>query len=173
MKYPVKRFVIPDKLRNYPNGRIPDSLMAESPAIGKLYQGAAWWATVMVNEAKKDGITLKPISNGYRSYDRQYALFMERYSDKPTGRVPTVTRIWNQRTFWLRKGFSPVSSPGYSVHGWGCAQDFGVDKPQTLEWLRKNAPRFHWYWECQPTLPNGKPNPNWEPWHLQWIWDGN
>lgn len=170
MKYPVKTFVIPPDLRSFPNGRIPEKYLAKADRIGELYKGAAWWATVMVNAAARDGIKLVPISNGYRSYDRQYALFMERYSDKPTGRVPQVTRVWNQKTWYLKKGYSPCATPGYSNHGWGCAQDWGVDKPQTLEWLRKNASRYGWYWECQPTLPNGKANPNWEPWHLQWIW---
>lgn len=166
MKYPVKKLIIPEQLRNYPNGRIPEQFLAKSPLIGELYSGAAWWASVMVGEAKKAGITLKPISNGYRSYDRQYAMFMQRYSDKPTGRKPQVTRIWNQRTFYLRPGFSPSAAPGFSPHGWGVSQDWGVDKPQTLEWLRKNAPRFHWYWETQPD------NPNWEPWHLIWVFGG-
>lgn len=172
MKYPVKKLIIPEALRNFPNGRIPDKYLAESPKIGKLYSGAAWWATGMVAAAAKDGIKLVPISNGYRSYPRQYDLFMTRYSPKPTGRIPQVTREWNQQTWYLKPNFSPCAAPGYSPHGWGVAQDWGVDKPQVLEWLRKNAPRFHWYWETQPTLPNGKTNPNWEPWHLIWVWDG-
>lgn len=169
MKYPVKKFVIPEHLRPYPNGRIPEKFLAKSDKVGELFTQAAWWATVMVNEAKKDGINLVPISNGYRSYDRQYALFMQRYSNKPTGRKPEVNRIWNQQTWYLKPGYSPCAAPGYSPHGFGVSQDWAVDKPQTLEWLRKNAPRFFWYWETQPTLPNGKPNPNWEAWHLIWV----
>lgn len=172
MKYPVKKFIIPENLRPYPNGRIPDKWLASSDKAGTLYSAASWWAILMIGEAKKDGIDLYRISSGYRSYDRQYALFMQRYSSKPTGRVPQVTRVWNQQTWYLRPGFAPCAAPGYSNHGWGCAQDWAVDKPQVLDWLRKNAPRFHWYWETQPTLPNGKPNPNWEAWHLQWVWEG-
>ena len=163
MKYPVKKFVIPDELKPFPNGRIPEKFLVESPKVGKLYTHAAWWATMMVNEAKKAGITITPISGGYRSYDRQYALFMERYSPTPTGRKPQVTRVWNQKTWFLKKGFSPCAAPGYSPHGMGVSQDWSTSKPEQLEWLRKNAPRFFWYWETQPD------SPNWEPWHLIWV----
>lgn len=169
MKYPVKAFRIPDELKPYPNGRIPEKFLRKTDKIGTLYHLAAWWAGVMITDAAKDGIALYRISEGYRSYDRQYALFMERYSTKDLGRSPKVTRIWNQQTWYLKPGFSPCATPGYSNHGWGCAQDWATDKPQVLEWLRKNAPRYGWYWESQPTLPNGKPNAEWESWHLNWI----
>lgn len=168
MRYPTKTFRIPDELKAFPNGRIPDKFL-RTGGYGTLYHVAAWWAGVMMAEAKKDGITITPISGGYRSYDRQYALFMERYSMTDEGRKPQVTRIWNQKKWFLRKGFAPCATPGYSNHGWGCAQDWSVSKPEQLEWLRKNAPKYGWFWESQPTLSNGKPNPEWEPWHLNWI----
>jgi LAS superfamily LD-carboxypeptidase LdcB len=169
MKYPVKVFRIPDELKPYPNGRIPEKYLRSTEKIGQLYHLAAWWAGVMITEAAKDGIKLYRISEGYRPYKRQYSLFMERYSTKDLGRSPKVTRVWNQQTWYLKPGYAPCASPGYSPHGWGCAQDWAVDKPEVLEWLRKNAPRYGFYWEGQPTLPNGKANPEWEPWHLNWI----
>lgn len=161
--YPTKKFVIPAELKPFPNGRIPEKYLHKADAYGTLYHYAAWWAGLMVAAAKKDGLTLKPISEGYRSYDRQYALFMQRYSMTDEGRKPQVTRLWNQHKWFLRKGFSPCAAPGYSNHGWGCAQDWGVSKPEVLEWLRVNAPKYGWYWESQPG------SPEWEPWHLNWI----
>jgi len=163
MKYPVKAFRIPDELKPYPNGRIPEKFLRKTDKIGTLYHTAAWWAGVMITDAAKDGIALYRISSGYRDYDRQYALFMERYSTKDLGRSPRITRVWNQRTWYLKPGFSPCASPGHSPHGWGCSQDWAVDKPQVLEWLRKNASKYGFYWECQPD------SKEWEPWHLNWI----
>lgn len=165
MKYPTKPFIIPDELKPYPNGRIPAKFLIENAKVGNLWHKAAWWAGIMVSKAKEDGVTIAPISGGYRSYDRQYALFMERYSQTPTGRVPSVTREWNQHRWYLRKGFAPCAAPGYSNHGWGCAQDWSTSKPEQIEWLRLNAPKYGWYWEI------GDPaNPNFELWHLQFCW---
>lgn len=170
MKYPVKKFVVPKELQPFPNGRIPDKYLTTTEKIGTLYTPAAWWFGVMIRDAEKAGIQIVRISQGYRTFDRQYALFMQRFSEKDLGRKPQVTRIWNQRKWFLRPNFSPVSSPGYSVHGFACAQDVSTSKPQVLEWLRLNAPKYGWYFQNQPYLPNGKPNPEWESWHLNWCW---
>lgn len=170
MKYPVAKFVIPSELAEYPNGRIPEKYLTTTDKMGTLYTPAAWWFGIMIRDAAKDGIPIVRISSGYRPYDRQYALFMQRFSLKDLGRKPQVKRFWNQQTFYLRPNFSPVSCPGYSPHGWACAQDVAVDKPQVLEWLRLNAPKYGWFFQNQPTLPNGRPNPEWEPWHLNYCW---
>lgn len=131
------------------------------------YQAAAAWNR-MYAAALQDGVRLECVSFGYRSLPRQKALFLERYSLKKTLRRPEVTREWDGRTWYLKRGKSPSATPGTSNHGWGLAQDIKVPR-KTFRWMCLNAPRFGFYLQGHSKLPNGKPNPEWEAWHWQFC----
>ena len=114
----------------------------------------------------------------YRTLATMKALFNDRYALKPNGRVPQVTRRYQGKTWYLQKGKSPCAAPpegtppnqkGGSLHGYGIAVDVNVSNAQFLRWLRLNAPTYGFYWQGQPTLPDGRKNPEWEAWHLNWC----
>lgn len=165
---PVKRMTITPQLRAWGNGRIPDTELYEIKGGGRLYGPAAFWWNVMADEARKSRVDLRGVSAGYRSYASQEALFLQRYSTTPTGRIPQVTRKWNGVTWYLKRGVSPCASPGTSPHGWGLAQDIEVPT-RTYNWMCNNAPRFGFYLQGKSKLPNGKPNPEFEAWHWQFC----
>ena len=164
MVEPVRKPGLDATLRLYGNGKLPRTLLKKIHAGGELYGPAAWWANVMFEAAKKDGIRLRSVSGGYRSYERQKQLFLERYSKLPTLRRPKVTRVWEGRTWWLKKGKSPSASPGKSDHGWGLAQDFDVRDRAVYRWLCANGPKYGFYMESPST------SPNFEAWH--WAYCG-
>jgi len=169
--HPYKAQKVPGTLLRYGNGRLPAS------ALGKLSCGGTAWATsvfwggpafafnTMYDDALKDGIQLKAVSGGYRSFEAQEALFFSRYSTEPTGRVPQITRIYKGRTYFLNQGASPSASPGTSPHGWACAQDFDVSNG-AYDWLCNNGPRYGAYLQGPPKYL-WKPNPEYEAWHWQ------
>ena len=161
MSEPVKVPRLDATLKLYGNGKLPASLLKPIHAGGRLYGPAAWWFNVMYEEAKKDGVVLKSVSAGYRSFEAQERLFFDRYSKLPTLRRPQVTRKYQGRTWWLKRGKSPSATPGKSNHGWGLAQDLEVPA-KTYRWLCANAPRFGFYMEAP------RSSPNFEAWH--WVY---
>jgi len=165
MAEPVKRPQLDATLKLYGNGKLPASLLKPIHAGGRLYGPAAWWFNVMYDEAKKDGIVLKSVSAGYRSYETQKAMFLDRYSRVPTLRVPKVTRCWEGKTYWLKRGKSPSAAPASSCspgsnHGWGLAQDLEVPT-KTFQWLCANGPKYGFYMEVPLSSPSA------ERWH--WV----
>lgn len=167
MNEPWKAVRLDATLKKYGNGELPAELLKPIHAGGKLYGPAAFWFNVMFTDAKKDGVVLQSVSAGYRSLRAQTNLFLARYSTTPTGRVPQVTRRWDGKTWYLRKGASPSATPGKSTHGYGLSQDLSVP-PRTFNWLCANAPRYGFYLQG-PRTKNGKPNPEWEAWHWQFC----
>lgn len=168
MTEPYRSIRLNAELRRYGNGKLPPRLLRPIKAGGTLYAPAAEAFDEMFAAAKRSGITLKSVSAGYRSFEAQERLFLDRYSKVLTLRKPSVTRKYLGRTWWLKSGKSPSATPGSSPHGWGLAQDLEVPA-KTFAWLCKNAPRFGFYLQGPKILPNGKPNPEWEAWHWQWC----
>jgi LAS superfamily LD-carboxypeptidase LdcB len=158
MSEPVKAPRLDDTLRLFGNGKLPATLLRSIKAGGRLYAPAAVAFDRMYAAAEKDGIVLKSVSAGYRSHERQKALFLERYSKLPTLRRPQVTRVWEGRKWYLKRGKSPSATPGKSNHGWGLSQDLEVPT-KTYRWLCANAPRFGFYMEAP------RSSPNFEAWH--------
>lgn len=170
--YPYKRLTVPKEWWAF-NGKLP------AEALAKLSCGGTGWfdpehcggfvfaANCMYDDARKQGVILRAVSEGYRSYARQEALFLDRYDDKPTGRKPEVTRYWESKKWWLRVGKSPSATPGFSPHGFGLSQDYDVNTGEVFTWLRTYAPRYGIYLESPPAYLATGPNPNYEPWHWQ------
>jgi LAS superfamily LD-carboxypeptidase LdcB len=169
IKYPVKRFVVPAELKKHGNGQIPFYKLKGITGGGKLWTKAADAWNAMAAHAAKDGIKLVNVSSGYRSLKSQEALFFDRYSLISTGRVPAVSRVYKGKKYWLKKGKSPSATPQKSVHGWGCAQDTNVKDTKVFGWLVRNAPKYGFYLQGQKWLPDGRLNPEWEPWHWQYC----
>jgi len=169
--HPYKRLVVPHRLEQYGNGKLPTSKLAKLSCGGTgwfdidWYGGFVFACNLMYDHAKRDGITLKAVSGGYRSFEAQEALFFSRYSLTPTGRVPQVTRTYKGRTYFLNKGASPSASPGTSPHGWACAQDFLITGA-VYDWLCRNAPTYGIFLQGPPKYL-WKPNPEYEAWHWQ------
>ena len=166
-----KQLIVPAQLQAYTNGKIPEDQLGRLSCGGTAWKGgkcggAVFSFNLMYDHARRDGINLVAVSEGYRSYDRQLALFMDRYQLSPSGRVPEVTRTWNGATWYLKQGKSPSASPGSSPHGWALAQDVNVQIPGVYDWLCKHAYKYGWYLQG-PKEYNGKPNPEFEAWHWQ------
>lgn len=167
MTEPVGKPRLDSVLRLYGNGKLPAALLVPITGGGQLYKPAAAQFNAMAAAAKKDGITIRNVSKGYRSYETQVRLFRERYSRLPTLRKPAVKRKWEGHTWWLKKGKAPVATPpengrGGSNHGWGLAQDINVTNPKTFRWLCANGPRFGFFMEAGPG------SPFYERWH--WVY---
>jgi len=172
--YPYKRLIVPAPLVGR-NGELASEELAKLSAGGngwyspdpKYCGGFVFAFNLMYDQAVKDGVQLKAVSEGYRSYTRQEALFYDRYDDQPTGRKPEVTRYYDGRKWWLKVGKSPSATPGYSPHGYGLAQDLNVNDANTFTWLRLNAPKYGIYLQGPPSYLATGPNPEYEPWHWQ------
>lgn len=155
--------VTPTELKNVENGKLSPKQLAKVKCGGQMWKTAAIAFNLMYDAAKKEGITLKNIGD-YRPYERQLSMFKERYSEKDEGRVPQVTRTWNGKKYFLRKGKSPSSTPGSSNHGLGLAIDLNVQDKKTLAWLCEHAPTYGFY--LQGSDPK---SPEFEAWHWQYC----
>lgn len=177
--YPVKKMVIPSALKNEPNGKINKKLLKKTVNGAWMWENATFSFDLMYKEARDAGIRLINIGD-YRSYRAQERMFKQRYSTKDLGRKPKVTRRWNGVVYYLKPGKSPSAVPGTSNHGFALACDLAIKNEKgkvvslasdskAMKWMCDNAPRFGFYLQGLPTLPSGKPNPEWEAWHWQYC----
>jgi hypothetical protein len=116
----------------------------------------------MHNAALRDGVNLT-ITQGYRSYAEQVAIFNARYDPKATGTGPYNDVRWWNGVRYVRMRGAAAAVPGSSNHGLGQAIDYDLGYPGSLAWLTKNGPRFGWIrpsWTFKPGMI--------EPWH----WEG-
>jgi len=164
-KYPYKKMVLPKELVGMKDetGKLTVEQLKEAPNGAKFWKWAGIAFSQMFNDAKDAGINLQNIGD-YRSYEQQLAMFKERYSTKDEGRKPQVTRTWDGKTWYLKPKMSPSSSPGKSNHGLGLAIDINVTKPEVLNWLCENAPKYGFY--LQSDDPS---SPEFENWHWQYV----
>jgi LAS superfamily LD-carboxypeptidase LdcB len=168
--YKTQKIRLPKDLAGHKNGQLPPELLKLVPG-GQLHNVAVKSYKHMLNAAKADGVTLKPTStvDTYRPYSVQYNAFMQRYSPKPTGDTRGITRTFQGKTWYLKKGFAPSATPDPtgvkgSNHGWGLAVDFANCTGKTFQWLIKNANRFGWY------IGTGDPaKPGFESWHWEYV----
>ena len=166
--YPVLPLVMPSDLAGAKNGEINPSLLRDIKAPnGKLHHHAATAWNCLQMSAYFAGIELKHVG-AYRPLPQQVNLFNERYSATPTGRTPQVTRTYQGKTWYLKKGVAPAGSPGTSNHGWGLAIDVASASGKRLDWLlgdgfmTSNALKFGFSWEVK----NGA---NAEAWHIRYV----
>lgn len=179
MKYPYKKLVLPSALKGQINGKLDKALLTTVKTGGKMWTVAAGAFNKMYDEAKAAGITLRNIGD-YRSFEGQLQMFNDRYSLKDDGRKPQVTRTFEGKTWYLKKGKAPSAAPdptgkSGSNHGWGLAIDLAVEDKKgqilsissdkkALKWMCENAPRFGFY--LQGDDPK---SPEFEAWHWQYC----
>ena len=167
-QYTVLPIIMPSDLAGQKNGELNPALLRDIKAPnGKLHRLAATAWNAMQLQAYFDGIELKHVG-AYRPLDRQVALFNERYSATKTPRKPEVTRKYQGKTWYLKKGMAPAGTPGTSNHGIGLAIDVANCSGKRLEWLlgdgfmTSNALKYGFSWEV-------KDGANAEAWHIRYI----
>lgn len=168
MNYPVLPIIKPSDLKNAVNGNLKPALLRDIKAPnGQLHRLAATAWNALQLAAYFDGVELKHVG-AYRPLSEQIALFNNRYEAQKTGRVPEVTRVYNGKTWYLKKGMAPAGSPGTSNHGIGLAIDVASASGKRLEWLigdgfmTSNALKFGFSWEV-------KSGANAEAWHIRYV----
>jgi LAS superfamily LD-carboxypeptidase LdcB len=162
-KYPYKKLVVPAALQGVDNGKLSGKLLASVKCGGQMWSGAAEAFNRMYDQAILSGIKLRNIGD-YRSYEAQLGLFKQRYALEDLGRKPTVTRTWDGKTWYLKPGMAPCSTPGKSNHGLGLAIDLDVTTAKVLDWMCANAPTYGFY--LQSDDPS---SPEFEAWHWQFA----
>jgi hypothetical protein len=171
MKYPVLPLKMPMVLSSQQNGKInPVLLQRLRGTNGMLYRDAAVAFNCLQLEAMFASVDLQSTSSAdtYRTYQQQERTFLDRYSPTPTLRVPVVTRRWNGKLWYLKRGKAPSATPGTSNHGWGLAIDIAGASGKRLEWMLGSTPlqspvlKYGFSWEIE----SGK---NAEPWHIRYV----
>jgi len=158
---PVK---MPKDLKGIEPGKLPDSLLRPIKSGGKLHWLAANAWNAMVAKAKADGLELKPTSSGdlYREYEMQKRGFLQRYQLEPIKGASTKT--FEGKTWYLKKGYAMLATPGKSQHNLGLAVDVhSAGEPKRINWLIANVKDFGFSWEVVPS----------EPWHIRYVCGDN
>ena len=173
-QYPYIKLVVPTALKQYKNGQLAESVLASVKTGGKMYAPVAAQFNKMYDAALAAGFKLKNVGD-YRSFQGQLSMFMDRYVTTDTG--TGVTRQYEGKTWWLKKGKAPSAAPDPtglkgSNHGWGLAIDLGYDVNGKLtsmggkcfEWMCANAPKYGFYLQG-----NNAASKEFEAWHWQYA----
>ena len=175
--HPVAKMILPKEVEKVGNGKLTDKMKKKVKCGGVMWTGAADAFNAMYDAALAAGHKLRNIGD-YRPFEGQLSMFMDRYDQNPTGRKPEVTRTYQGKKWYLKKGKSPSGTPGTSNHGFGLAIDLAVDAKgkivgiggtKAYAWMTENAPNYGFYLQGTPTKPDGKANPEYEAWHWQYC----
>ena len=156
--------VLPKDLKGIEPGKLPANLLRAVPGGGKMHWIAACAWTAMVERAKSEGVELKPTSLGdlYREYESQKRGFLQRYQLQPI--KGSSTKTFEGKTWYLKKGYAMLATPGKSQHNLGLAVDVhSAGEPKRLNWLIANVKEFGFSWEVVPS----------EPWHIRYVCGDN
>jgi D-alanyl-D-alanine carboxypeptidase-like protein len=174
MSLPVHPVTLPADLVGADNGRLPDALLVPFTAAGQTTFAYAHRTALRSFEALRGEclratgrvLTITSVADAYRSFDRQLATFLARYTTTELEGRPTKT--YDGRIWWQLPGTAMAASPGTSNHGKAIAFDCAwfingrvvriETDPVGWAWFRANAERFGFSWEAQS-----------EPWHLRLV----
>lgn len=155
------------------NGRLPGGMLGTILGTGQELRADLLPQTMALRAAFQYEFG-KPltITDGYRSYDEQVAVFQRYYTTVPQPGRPT--RVWNGRIWWQRPGFPSAAVPGTSNHGLAVAVDLGSGVNTSLLsrehlWMRAVGGRYgftHPSWAHDHVDQNGTD----EPWHFEAIY---
>lgn len=172
--YPFIKLTVPTALKQFKNGQLPANVLAPVKTGGKMYAPVAEQFNKMYDAALAAGFKLKNVGD-YRGFEDQLKMFLDRYVTEDTG--TGVTRKYDGKTWWLKKGKAPSAAPDPtglkgSNHGWGLAIDLGYDVGGKLtsmggacfDWMCENAPKYGFY--LQGNDPKSK---EFEAWHWQYC----
>ena len=167
-QYTVLPIIMPSDLKDAKNGELNPALLRDVKAPhGKMHHLAATAWNAMQLAAYFAGIELKHVG-AYRPLADQVTMFNTRYSSEKTPRVPEVTRKYQGKTWYLKKGMAPAGTPASSNHGWGLAIDVSDASGARLAWLLGdgfmtcNALKYGFSWEV-------KDGANAEAWHIRYV----
>ena len=176
MVFPYIKLVLPSAFASHKNGQLPANMLAKVKTGGLMYAPVAQQFDKMYDAALAAGFKLRNVGD-YRSFEGQLSMFMDRYQTTDTGRVPQVTRQYEGKTWYLKKGKAPSAAPDPtgkkgSNHGWGLAIDLGYEaggKLQSMggacfEWMCANAPKWGFYLQT-----GDKNSKEFEAWHWQYC----
>jgi len=172
MKLPILPLTKPSSLSGLSNGKLPDGFLVATDIPGvKLEPNAARAFNALNAAASAERFKVRA-TGGYRSYERQEVLFLERYTtEKLEGRP---TKNWNGKTYYQKPGTAMAATPGSSNHGLGLAVDLaeendgdaGVEfvSPRLVLWLCNHADEFgisaedqsevwHWRYVAGDAIP--------------------
>jgi peptidoglycan hydrolase-like protein with peptidoglycan-binding domain len=174
MNLPFIKLVVPTALKQFKNGQLAENVLAPVKTGGKMYAPVAAEFNKMYDAALAAGFKLKNVGD-YRSFQGQLTMFMDRYVTTDTG--TGVTRQYEGKTWWLKKGKAPSAAPDPtglkgSNHGWGLAIDLGYDVNGKLtsmggacfDWMCANAPKYGFYLQG-----NNRASKEFEAWHWQYA----
>ena len=174
MSLPYIKLVVPTPLKVFKNGQLPANVLAPIKTGGKMYAPVAEQFNKLYDAAIGAGFKLKNVGD-YRGFEDQLKMFLDRYVTEDTG--SGVTRQYEGKTWWLKKGKAPSAAPDPtglkgSNHGWGLAIDLGYDVNGKLtsmggacfDWMCANAPKYGFY--LQGNNPASK---EFEAWHWQYC----
>ena len=163
MSVPIERLLLNRKYK-LPDGYVPKLAEAVKGSGVKLDYRVAPHYQEMYNAAKKDGITLTPVS-GYRSYQRQKNNFdnqIKTYMNQGMNKVTATQKAAEIRLL-----------PGTSEHNAGLAMDIcslstKFDQTKEFRWLQAHAHEYGFIMR----YPKDKTNVTkitYEPWHYRYV----
>jgi D-alanyl-D-alanine carboxypeptidase len=130
----------------YTNGKIPLTKLTKVSNGWLRPDAAKSYLTMSTAFKAKYGRSLV-ITEGYRTYATQRAIFLARYDGHKVKQVNSVQ--WQGLYYVKKSGVSVAAVPGTSVHGWALAADFnsGVQTPGSSQkkWADANGPKYGWY----------------------------
>jgi hypothetical protein len=69
-------------------------------------------------------------------------------------------KLFEGKTWYLKKGMAMLATPGKSQHNLGLAVDIAnASDKKRINWLIANVEKFGWSWEVVPS----------EPWHIRYV----
>jgi len=157
MRLPVRSVTFPEAIVGKANGRLPASALTRLPGDPDilLAKPAALSFQAMRAAAADSGHRLwtSSLTNSYRPYATQEAIFLARYYPSMLG-----TTWWNGRRWRKKSGVAAAAVPGTSNHGWGLALDFENLTDAATRWLIDHAHTYGFSGEIQS-----------EPWHWRYF----
>lgn len=173
MALPVETVKRPAVLSGQSNGKLPGSIMLDTPGRAggpevRLVEPAARAWRAMTAAAAKAGHVLKATSatDSYRPYADQERIFRNRYTTTYLAGRPT--KRWQGRIWYQLPNTAVAAVPGTSNHGWALAVDIGEERDGdagtesidqgTVNWLVAHADEFGFSAELQS-----------EPWHWRYF----
>jgi hypothetical protein len=172
---PFIKLVVPTALSSrFKNGQLDPSVLAPVKTGGRMYAPVAAEFNKMYDAALAAGHKLRNVGD-YRGFEDQLKMFLDRYVTEDTG--TGVTRKYDGKTWWLKKGKAPSAAPDPtgvrgSNHGWGLAIDLGYEQGGKLvgmggacfDWMCANAPKWGFYLQTAD-----RKSKEFEAWHWQYC----
>lgn len=176
MTFPVHQISWPAVLLGQQNGRLPDTILVDTPGQAggptvRLVEPAARAWRALTAAALKAGHILKASSllDSYRPYETQERIFRQRYTTTYLPDRPW--KVWDGVRWYQKPRTAMAAVPGQSNHGVGLAVDVGEERDDdtgtepmdqaTLDWLVAHELDYGFSHEVQI-----------EPWHVRY-WSGD